>query len=262
MATPIKSYYLKKEALEKLTKEQLRDQLKKIIRKDVVLGNAEYKEVLKDLKDYAGADEQKYMMALSRLEQLRYIDQRILENFAKYLKTIEGQKNIFLFYQQEMIPQLVAEIGTKANPSEDLNWLMPGSRTAFPNVFFKKVSFDTNLVERLSSDSSISVHFLYVKNPLMLNIDWFPTLSGTKFVEKSGDIFKAFRDMARTTGGTSETTANIVYGFKKAVDASENYYLLYYSPKNYKADGKFRRIEVKVKGKNYRVTHRAGYFAN
>jgi hypothetical protein len=50
--------------------------------------------------------------------------------------------------------------------------------------------------------------------------------------------------------------------FKSAVEASENYYLLYYSPGSYKADGQFKEIKVKVKGKDYRIFHRAGYFAN
>jgi hypothetical protein len=48
--------------------------------------------------------------------------------------------------------------------------------------------------------------------------------------------------------------------FRKAAAAVENYYLIYYSPKNYIQDGKFRKIEVKVKNRKYRVTHRAGYF--
>jgi len=34
------------------------------------------------------------------------------------------------------------------------------------------------------------------------------------------------------------------------------------TPKNYMADGKFKKIEVKVKGKKYKVTHRAGYIAD
>jgi len=50
--------------------------------------------------------------------------------------------------------------------------------------------------------------------------------------------------------------------FQRAAISSESYYLLYYAPKNYKADGKFKRIKVKVRGKNFRITHRAGYFAN
>ena len=68
--------------------------------------------------------------------------------------------------------------------------------------------------------------------------------------------------MAKASGGFAESSSNPDYLFKKAVDASENYYLLYYTPKSYKSDGKFRNIKVKIKGKNYRVLHRAGYLAD
>ena len=46
------------------------------------------------------------------------------------------------------------------------------------------------------------------------------------------------------------------------MNAAESYYLLYYSPKNYVVDGKFKSIEIKVKGDKYRVTHRVGYYAD
>jgi len=49
---------------------------------------------------------------------------------------------------------------------------------------------------------------------------------------------------------------------KSAVEASENYYLLYYSPRPYVKDGKFREISVRVKNKDYRVVHRLGYYAD
>jgi hypothetical protein len=46
------------------------------------------------------------------------------------------------------------------------------------------------------------------------------------------------------------------------VEASENYYLLYYRPQAYRADGRFRTIKVRVKGRSYRVLHRSGYLAD
>ncbi len=49
---------------------------------------------------------------------------------------------------------------------------------------------------------------------------------------------------------------------EKALDAAENYYLLYYSPKNRILDGDFRNINVKIKQGKYRITHRLGYFAD
>jgi hypothetical protein len=67
--------------------------------------------------------------------------------------------------------------------------------------------------------------------------------------------------LARETGGIAESTANPAFAVKKASDASENYYLLYYAPANTKLDGKFREIKVSIKGRSYRVSHRSGYFA-
>ena len=78
----------------------------------------------------------------------------------------------------------------------------------------------------------------------------------------SASIYSLFREMAHTTGGISESSGNPLSAFRKAVAASENYYLLFYSPANYQADGKFQEIKVVVKGKQFRVTNRAGYFAN
>jgi hypothetical protein len=49
---------------------------------------------------------------------------------------------------------------------------------------------------------------------------------------------------------------------KAAVEASENYYLLYYRPVDYVADGKFHDISVKVKSGSYKLTHRSGYIAD
>lgn len=76
------------------------------------------------------------------------------------------------------------------------------------------------------------------------------------------NVFAAFSEVSKATGGLRESSADPASIFIKAVDASENYYLLYYTPNDYKSDGKFRNIRVKVKGKNYRVLHRAGYLAD
>ncbi|MFO7981036.1 MAG: hypothetical protein R6V00_09430 [Candidatus Aminicenantes bacterium] len=39
-------------------------------------------------------------------------------------------------------------------------------------------------------------------------------------------------------------------------------YLIDYRTKDNKSDGKFKKIKVKIKGKHYRVLHRAGYIAD
>jgi hypothetical protein len=78
----------------------------------------------------------------------------------------------------------------------------------------------------------------------------------------SSSVYTTFQEMAQATGGVSESSGNPFAAFQKAATATENYYLLYYVPENYQADGKFKEIRVAVKEKRFRVTSRAGYFAN
>ena len=82
------------------------------------------------------------------------------------------------------------------------------------------------------------------------------------FGSQPQDLFAAFKEMVQANGGFFETSSNPLSSFRKAMEAAENYYLLYYTPKNYTSDRKFKNIKVKVKNKGYRILHRAGYFSN
>ncbi|MCK4557546.1 MAG: hypothetical protein KAU47_08505, partial [Candidatus Aminicenantes bacterium] len=128
-------------------------------------------------------------------------------------------------------------------------------------LYRRDIAFDVDRIKQVFSDSSISIHFLYITKIPAMSLDGRPT-SAITWREQSEDIFSAFSEMAEATGGMSDSSSNAADLFQKAVEASENYYMIYYSPKNYKRDGSFRNIKIKVKNKNYRITHRAGYFAN
>jgi hypothetical protein len=75
------------------------------------------------------------------------------------------------------------------------------------------------------------------------------------------ELYVPFANMAEAAGGLTTSSSNASYMMEKASKASENYYLLYYSPQSRAEDGKFREIKVRVKGGGFRVSHRAGYFA-
>ena len=122
--------------------------------------------------------------------------------------------------------------------------------------FYKRETpIDTELVKQTYADCSISIHFLYLTTPP-------ETQYGVYMADHSEDIYSAFREMAIATGGFIDSSSRADLLFKSAVEASENYYLLYYSPNSYITDGQFKEIQVNVKSKNYRIFHRAGYFAN
>lgn len=277
VVTPMKTYRMKKETLNLLPKEDVVKQLRGILRKDALMGSAEYRDALEDLKALAGKiagierqDEENppefegmefdlllsfYPPLLLKLENIRQVDQERLLGFAESLKETEGQKYVFLFYQREFIPIIDPKILTMMmSVNMDRQDILFKLSDLF-EFYRRDISIDVERVKQAYADASISIHFLYFTKPA-------EHVPGLVFEEHSEDIFSPFLEMAKATGGSAESSSNPQFLFEKAVEASENYYLVYYSPANYRRDGKFKSIKVKVRGKNFRVTHRAGYFAN
>jgi len=266
--TPIKTYNFMSEAIKKLPKDIIIDQLKGKLRKDTKLGNSEYWGLINDLKAIMSDSDldlevrlQNYESGLHRLDGMRSINGKKLLDFARYLKSLEGQKHVFLFYQKELIPKIDYRAIMQL---ESLNQNHPGLIMKLYELFdfYKRdIAFDVDKVKQAFSDSLISIHFLLItaQRPQMQSLEYSNTI---RMEEQTEDIFSAFSEMAKATGGLVDSSANAAVSFEKAVEASENYYLLYYSPKNYEVNGKFKTIKVKLKNMKYRITHRAGYIAN
>jgi len=256
IATPTKTYNLNSQALERVSKEEIAKQLKGKLRADANLGSSEYRSQLRYTKTMdeldpavvAGIDKKYTLLnALRHLQQLAYFDEKRATDFADFLKAKQGQKHVFFFFQKRTIP-------------------IPKEFTDIDEMeFLHDISLDSNKLKHAFADSSISCHFLYItktfidtdaKRPLPL------TRKVTKRMESAMQSFRGFAEIAEVTGGLIDSSANAAASFERAVDYSENYYLLYYAPKNYKADGKFKDIKVNVKGQKYRITHRSGYVAD
>lgn len=294
VVTPMQTYRLKDKAFEINLRAEIANELMKLLRKDALTGNSEYRAAIHDLKvitkslsaalgsgalgglrgrqdvlpkaldstdagQFEGMELDEililYEALFQKLETLRKVDQLKLMDFAKFLKNKEGQKYVFMFYQREFIPQVESRI---LNQFMSLyqhrpDILMTISRLV--GFHQRSISFDVDSVKQAYADSSVSIHFLFVAKPK-------PIIPEVHMQEHSEDIFVAFSEMAKATGGFADSSSNPVALFQKALEASENYYLLYYSPKSYEADGRFKNIKVRVKNKNFRVSHRAGYFAN
>ena len=284
--TPENTYRLKDKGLEIKPREDIAEELKSLLRKDVISGSAEYRSALHDLEEvakilssaFAPGDDQARILAqisdgrtmmgleldaaislyvayLEKLEVLREVNQLRLLDFAEYLKTRDGQNYVFFFYQREFIPQIDPKYLMQSESmfqhiGGDMSILLKSANTQY-----RDVTVDIKKVSEAYADASTAVHFLYItRQP-----EYIP---GVYFAERSSDIFTPFLEMSKASGGFAESSANPDYLFKKAVAASENYYLLYYAPKNYTGDGKFKTIKVRVKGKGHKVIHRLGYFSN
>ena len=279
------AYNLNSRSIEFKTKEEIADQLTGIIRKDSTTGNLEYRAAIRDLQEIVNIIEfksgetratlddnitedfsvfnvgsleevvQMYSTIVENLEDLRKIDQQKLLDYAEYLKDKDGQKHIFLFYEREFLPQLDPNTLDKFMTQYQDNPALQLTMSTLFQTYKRDVTIDVDRVKEAFADSSLSIHFLFLKKTGVHT-------RGLQMQERSEDVYNAFRQMAQATGGLTESSANPAWAFQKAVDAFENYYLLYYSPQNYRADGKFKNIVVRVKDRRFRVTHRAGYFAN
>lgn len=284
IVTPVKTYRLRGKSLEVQSRDEVVSQLKGLLRRDTLQGNSEYRNTIQELSSLAASlsasisqdpsvrqrdefigsenlemslDEQlvRYQSLLEKLESLRFVDQEQLLKFARFMENKEGQKYVFLFYQREYIPQIddriLSQYMAQYQDRPDLQHAIAG----ITDFYRRDISFDLEHVKQVYADCSISIHFLFITQ-LVEN------RYGITFHEQSEDIFSAFREMARATGGYIESSANPRYLVRRAVEASENYYLLYYTPQNYSRDGDFKKIEVRIKGQKYRIVHRLGYYAD
>jgi hypothetical protein len=275
VVTPLQIYHFDNRAFERLSAKEISKQFIGQLRSDVMRSTAEYRGLLSDLEDIkrfeedaidAGVDmrdsvKMMHSNVVTKLRNLRYLDEKKLQEFAGALEKTEGPKHVFLFLQKLHIPII------RYNPVFDLADL---------EEFEAYMAVDETKIKHIFSSSSITAHMIFLTKISDLNIvdrsqeeltslgvlDSEQKILPREIQDISGNFFSSFKDIAEATGGIVDSSTNAAASFKKTMDASENYYLLYYSPKNYTADGKFKEITVKVKGQNYRITHRAGYIAD
>jgi VWFA-related protein len=282
VVTPLKTYQMKEQALALKPRAAIAAELLRLIEKDTQTGNSEFRSTVAELtglaKEISGLirarpegvevsrleaerrqlDEQiiYYSALLDKLDTLRQIDQAKLAEFARLLKKEEGQKSVFLFYQREYIPQVDPKLITEYMTYYQDNVYVYQTLTNVSKFRERQESFDVEKIKQLYSDASTSIHFLFLATPQ-------EKVEGVFLEEWSGDVFAAFREMAEATGGFFDSSANPAPMFHNALQAAENYYLLYYSPRKVEeTERAFRKIEVRVKKGGYRVLHRSGYFIN
>jgi hypothetical protein len=294
LVTPMKTYRMKGELFGLVGRDKTYDQVVGLLRRDIEFGYSESREILAEMSDLAqviasnvrardavadmgGAsllDPQtdvpvdslyeaasleiqlmSYSTLLDRLANLRVVDQQKLLGFAEHLKGLEGQKGVFFFYQRELLPKIDPRIVDQLSARYSQQPQITQSLETIFGLERREASINVDLVTRAYADASAAVHFLHITRPS-------ERPAGIWMEEQTEDIFAPFLEMARVTGGYAESTANIAGAMRAAVEASENYYLLYYTPESFRPDGRFHRITVKVRAAGVRVSHRLGYIAD
>jgi hypothetical protein len=249
-----------------------------LLKKDVKIGTGQYNSLLNDLKrmvrDISGLGHMevedsdsltsasglefllsRYKETVSQMEQQRLIDERKILGFASQVRNVEGQKNVFFVYQREFRPEIQQSVVNRMIASyQDRPDILASVQDLFM-LYTRDVSLNPDRIKKAFSDAGISLYFIFMnKEP--------QNAAGITMQEQSEDVFNVFSQVAQATGGTVDTSQNPAAGFQHALERSKNYYVLYYSPENYKKDGQFKNITVRVKNPDYKVLHRMGYYAN
>ena len=255
VVTPVKSYRFRSEFLARTPRRQVSDRLKSILRTDIQLGNTPYRRLMTDFyqledeeypPELADLKETMLFDLATQMRDLTEVTEPRVMGFADALKSLDGEKHVFLIFQRDVLP------GHEFADDRQSQLIKP-------------VSFDVEKIKRYFSDASITIHCLYItKTPAFALHPMKPTgsIRESRLQDLSADIYASFKEMAAATGGLTENTTNPNFALRQAAEASSNYYLLYYRPLAYRADGRFQKIEIRVKGEGLKVTHRLGYIAN
>jgi len=270
--TPVKNYTLPKGALKKYSRDEISRDMQNVVRKDVQIGSSNYRSVFRDLKrivqSISGSGEDvidsayslefllpRYRDALRTMEELRVVDEKLFLMFAQQLKRIGGQKIVFFFYQREFRPEISGTIFDLIQSEyQDRPNILAEVNDLFA-MYRRDTTLNAERIKHAFADSSLDFYFLFMdRRP--------ESAPGIIMREQSEDVFSTFSEVTKATGGLIRTSQNPAMGFKNVVTASESCYFLFYSPKDYKKDGKFKEIEIRVKNKDYSIKHRTGYIAD
>ncbi len=282
LISPGRTFRLRDIAKEGLTREEILEEIRERLRPDAVLGNTEFRATLADMAEISrearsfyqiltGNQEGEldlgellymknrllvdYVGLTTRLQTLRQADELRLLDLARYLDREDGQNLVFMFYEKKLVPRMDPYLWERLVNMLDTTQYIQSLVEQKLASNSREEYLDHKKIAQAFADTSTSVHFLHV-SPIQANV---PDVS---MREAGGETFKVLASISNATGGYSASSTNPEALFKAALSASENYYLLYYTPKEYLGDGKFKYIKVDVNRKGTKVTHRMGYFAD
>jgi VWFA-related protein len=287
LMTPMGNYSLSRKALKIKSKESLSKDMQSVIRKDATVGAAAYRSMITDLtrlirsiSSAGSVDPQSSMVSntetsssssgfgsdnigfllgayratLENLEGLRVVDETKLIRFAQSLKRQPGRKNVFFFYEREFRPEINDRIlGQMMDRYQDEQNIIGDLMDLF-QFYQRHTTLNIEKIAQTFADAALQFNFIFINRNA-------GNVTGVTMREQSEDVFNAFSQFARATGGVVDNSQNPAAAFANAYKIAGSYYLLYYTPADYQEDGSFKKIQVRVKNQDYTITHRYGYFS-
>jgi VWFA-related protein len=211
---------------------------------------------------------------LEENDQSQTVDRVLLtlENFqrlARFLNSFPGRKNVIWF--SEAFP-LVSGDGFDPRLDDELVKtmdVMAAARIALYPVDARGVSnyslyeASTNLpagthqASQLLGGPSVNT----ANGAPNAGTGGFSNSLETERIARNSDQY-TMEHLAEQTGGKAFINSNGLAQIIGEITASSgNFYTLSYSPRDRKMDGRYRKVEVKVAGGNYRLSYRRGYVA-
>jgi hypothetical protein len=276
--TPTGNYGLTPEHLAAKPRAVLARELSDIVRKDIVSGNMGYNSLIRDLKriirqisgagrtglsdtegeiDDGSSLEQlitTYAESLQQVEGMRVLNEQSLLRFGAGLKARPGMKTVYYFYQREFRPEIDSKTTNMLLlQNQDRPNVLAAVQTIF-GMYSREIIMDHQRLRRVFADANATFNLLYMnKAP--------ERIVGVNMREQSEDVFKALTSITTATGGVTDTSQNPAASMKAALAGAEACYVLYFTPSVAAPPGTFLDVNVKVKGRNYRVVYRAGYLS-
>ena len=282
LITPGKPYILSAEAFRKRPKDEIAKETTKLVRKDILSGNSDYRTIMADLKRIVraiqGASQAspmddidaeadagdsdfgieltlpRYKAALVKLDSLRLVDPRRFMAMAEGLRQSTEPAVVFLIYQREFRPEINPTIlSLLMSAYQDRDDILASLQELF-TFYRREVSFELEPVRRAFADSGAVFNFIFMSKQAKQSF-------GITMTEQSEDLFKIFSGISSSTGGAVSTSGDPGTGFRKTAEETRRAYILRYLPSDSGAKGEFRELSVRIKGRDCKVTHQAGYIS-
>ena len=168
-----------------------------------------------------------------------------LQHLARYLSGIAGRKNLIWFssaFPINIFPN-------------------PGSVSA-PGQYQRELQQTAELLTR----SRVSVYPVSASGLGGDSVPDVASMRGGAIAQANGNSGGneiTMEALAKGTGGKAFFNTNgLSQALGHAIDIGSHYYTLTYSPINGTSDGKYRRIEVKVRHRGFKVAYRQGYYTD
>jgi VWFA-related protein len=194
-----------------------------------------------------------------QLEQRMLLTLTAMDQLARYLEGIPGRKNLVWFsgsFPLSLLPDgdLADPFSVVANAEEQYrettNLLARGQIAVYP--------IDARGVLTSAVHAASNPMKSYAGNPHAFAKDQ------AKFFQDMFAAHDTMLQMAKDTGGRAFVdTDGLTAALGQAIRSGSDYYTISYTPSDSNWNGKYRKIEVKLKdGRNVTLAYRRGYFAD